>query len=211
MEQELNFLKKNYASQDTAEIAKELNRPLSGVYAKAKKIGISKTKAYKRAIIDRYLIGNPAGFKYRFKKGHVPANLGKEMSPEQYVKSAPTMFRKGHMPVNHKPVGTISTRCNRKRGRNYKYVKLAEPNKWQELHRYLWKEHNGPIPEGSNIVFKDGNSENCMLENLEMIPNEELMRRNTIHNRYPEAVRNAIFLLGQTKRRIKEYERHQSA
>ena len=39
----------------------------------------------------------------RFEKGHVPANKGTHIGGWE-----PTQFKKGNMPVNHKPVGTES-------------------------------------------------------------------------------------------------------
>jgi hypothetical protein len=32
-------------------------------------------------------------------------------------------------------------------------------------HRYVWEKHNGPIPAGHHIHFKDGNRQNVCIEN----------------------------------------------
>ena len=44
----------------------------------------------------------------QFPKGHIPANKGKKgyMSPEQYEKCKATMFKKGTIPANHRPIGS---------------------------------------------------------------------------------------------------------
>jgi hypothetical protein len=39
---------------------------------------------------------------------------------------------------------------------------------------------------------------------LELISRAELMRRNAIHNRYPEEMVRAIMMLGAVKRKLRE-------
>ena len=60
---------------------------------------------------------------------------------------------------------------------------------------------NGQVPDGYNIIFRDGNTLNCVLENLECISDSELMRRNTIHN-LPVEVQELIHLKAQLTRAI---------
>ena len=38
------------------------------------------------------------------------------------------------------------------------------------LHRRIWVEHNGPIPEGHQVMFKDGNKRNFAIDNLFCAP-----------------------------------------
>ncbi len=45
-----------------------------------------------------------------------------------------------------------------------------DPNQEASLHRFIWIEHNGPIPEGMVIHHKDGDWQNNNIENLEMMP-----------------------------------------
>jgi len=143
---------------------------------------------------------------YRFQKGHVPANKGHKMSPEQYDKVKHTFFKKGHVSKNKVPVGTVRTRHNYKRNTYYLWIKIAEPGEWEMLHRHNWKKKNVPIPKGLNLVFKDGDQNNCEPENLELITRKEIMQRNTIHN-YPEELKETIQALGRYKRKIKTHER----
>ena len=98
-----------------------------------------------------------SGIDSRFKKGMIPYNKGKKgsMSPEQYEKCKATMFKKGNIPQNHRPIG--SERIDRD---GYTYIKVAEPNKWKLKHRLLWEEHNGPIPHKHRLIFADGNRQN---------------------------------------------------
>ena len=107
-----------------------------------------------------------SGIDYRFKKGMIPYNKGKKgsMSPEHYEKCKATMFKKGNIPQNHRPIG--SERIDRD---GYTYIKVAEPNKWKLKHRLLWEEHNGPIPHKHRLIFADGNRQNICLENLILV------------------------------------------
>ena len=102
----------------------------------------------------------------QFPKGHISANKGKKgyMSPEQYEKCKATMFKKGQVPQNHKPVG--SERIDRD---GYVLVKVAEPNKWRPKHRVLWEKVNGPIPKKHRLIFADGNRQNITLDNLILV------------------------------------------
>lgn len=102
----------------------------------------------------------------QFPKGLVPWNKGKKgsMSPEQYEKCKATMFKKGQVSQNHKPVG--SERIDRD---GYVHVKVAEPNKWRPKHRVLWEKVNGPIPKKYRLIFADGNRQNITLDNLILV------------------------------------------
>lgn len=112
----------------------------------------------------------------RFEKGHVPANKGKH-SPT-VGRMAETQFRKGNVPPNHKPIGSISIRNNYKKGQKYVYEKVAEPNVWKMKHILEWERHNGPIPEGKIIIFADGDTTNTDISNLVMINRSQIAVMN---------------------------------
>ena len=116
------------------------------------------------------------GFNGRFEKGQTSPTKGRKwseyMSPEAQKNSRTTCFSKGNIPLNHKPVGTISVRRHRKGAKRKLpevYIKVAEPNKWKLYNRYLWEQANGPIPKGYVICFRDGDTLNCKLENLRCV------------------------------------------
>ena len=107
-------------------------------------------------------------------------------------------FKKGHIPANHKPVG-----YERITKDGYVEVKTAEPNVFELKHRLVWVEWNGPIPSGCNIQFRDGNRQNCSIDNLYIISRSEQMRNeNSYHARYPEEVKKLIQLKGALHRQI---------
>jgi hypothetical protein len=103
------------------------------------------------------------------------------------------------------PVGTIRKNYTHKGNYIYLLIKVADPDKWESLHRYQWEQEHGPIPEKMNVVFKDGDTLNCEVANLELITNQEKMLRNTIHNQYPGELVKTIQALGVLKRKIKNH------
>ena len=51
------------------------------------------------------------------------------------------------------------------------------------LHRYVWEQNIGKIPEGYQIHHKDKNRLNYDINNLELIPTSEHHRRHAIENK----------------------------
>ena len=134
----------------------------------------------------------------QFKPGHTPHNKGKQISAEIYEKVAPTMFKRGNKPHNTKPNGTINIRAD-KSGRLYQYIKIKDSH-WELLQRYVWTQANGEIPQGSVVIFLDGNYLNCELNNLQVISRRENMARNTIQ-RYPAELQQIMKLTCKLKRK----------
>lgn len=201
-EEEKKVVVEMYPDHFASEIAERLGRSTSGIYRIAKIIGIESTKE-KIARSGRMSSNHPNAVASRFKKGSVPPNKGKKMSPEVYEKVKHTMFRKGHMPINHKPVGSERINVD-----GYVEVKMAEPSKWRLKHRVIWEDANGKIPPGYNIQFKNGNTQDVRLDNLYIISRAEQMgKENSMHARYPEELKAVIRLKGSIKRQITEYKK----
>lgn len=110
-------------------------------------------------------------------------------------------FKKGCSPRNTKPIG--STRIGPK---GYRLVKVAEPKVWVLLHRKIWEDANGPIPDGMIIIYKDKNKENCTLENLTIVNKKEFLQQHSVHN-LPEEIKGLIRLRGTIMRCITVRER----
>ena len=112
-----------------------------------------------------------SGLTGRFGKGHVPANKGKKgwYAPG----SEKVWFRKGNVPHNKVSVGTeVMTTMG------YIKVKVAEPDVWEFKHKMVWEKHNGRVPDGCVITFKDGDHWNCSIENLMCISFRENSQLN---------------------------------
>lgn len=56
------------------------------------------------------------------------------------------------------------------------YKKTARPR--TQLHRDIWEDVNGPIPDGLLVHHKDGNKANNSLNNLELVRSEDHGRRH---------------------------------
>lgn len=52
--------------------------------------------------------------------------------------------------------------------RGYRISSRKEGNKGKMLHRLIWEDHYGKIPQDCYIVFKDGDKTNLQLSNLEL-------------------------------------------
>lgn len=116
-----------------------------------------------------------SGMDTRFKKGTVPPNKGKKMSAEQYEKCKGTMFKKGHGPQNYRPVGSERINVD-----GYIEIKVKDPGTWKLKHRVIWEEHNGEIPQGEIVIFRDNNPLNCTIDNLMLISKGENVRVNAM-------------------------------
>ncbi len=146
-----------------------------------KTLGVSMTLAQVKGYLSRKHIR--LGVYGWFKKGSAPANKGKKMPPEVYFKCRPTMFRKGNIPVNHKPVG--SERIDKD---GYIMVKIAEPKKWRQKQRIVWERETGEkLKRNEYIMFLDGNKLNCDISNLAKVTQSQMLRINQNHLRYNDA------------------------
>ena len=154
---EVRFVEANYMQMTDAEIGKQLGRTLTSVEGFRMRNGFIKPKSWAY-----------------FKKGHESWNKGKKFVAGG--RSNETQFKDGHLPHNTKHDYAISLRKD-KSGWTYKYIRLAL-GKWIPLHRHVWKTVKGEIPPGMIIIFKNSDTMDCRIENLEMISRAENARRN---------------------------------
>jgi hypothetical protein len=191
-EKEDQFIRDNYLSIPIKRLARMMGRAEGSVTGRFRRIGLVLPPAL---AAERKAAST-------FKKGCIPPNKGKGMSREIREKVSRTWFPSGHQPHNTKEDGMIVGRIDNT-GKKYLYIREAK-SKWELLHRHLWRKHHGQIPAGLIVAFKDGNSENCVIENLELIDRAQNMRRNTIHN-LPEEIRDTKLLIGSLTRKINNY------
>ena len=202
--EEINILLRDYQDPNifSADIAKRLDRTLPQVYNKARKMGL-KAPLERNRLAGKLGTNHPNAVAHRFKKGSVPPNKGKKMSPEVYEKVKETMFKKGNSPVNHREVGSERINVD-----GYIETKVAEPNVWRLKHRIIWEQHNGVIPAGYNVQFKNHNTQDCRIENLYIISKAEQMRtENSLVARYPKEMQEVIRLKGVVNRVIHKREK----
>ena len=203
-QEECELLKELYSRTDifVSDMQRILGRSSTQIYQKAAALGLRRPEEI-YVISGQIFSQSEAAKATRFRKGSIPPNKGKRMSPELYAKIAPTMFKKGHTPGNHKPVGSERVNVD-----GYIERKVAEPNKWECKHRIIWKQAHGDIPKGYNVQFKDGNRLNISLDNLYLISRQrQLKEKNSLMARYPKEVRDVIHLCGAIKRQMTLYNK----
>lgn len=143
-----------------------------------------------------------------FKKGQVPVNKGKKGCYAEGCKK--TWFASGHQPINTDPIGT-----EKMLGDGYIWVKVDnQPNvkkivNWKQKHRLLWEQEHGPIPEGSKLLFADGNRENVTLDNLILVTKAEafIMNKRGLIKEDPELTKTGALVakvLDTAYRRVKK-------
>lgn len=195
--QDENFIKENYLKLPVKRLANQLNMSDTRIKRYLKKNGLT---------IPEELVQQRIA-ESRFQKGCIPATKGKKqteyMSKAAIERTKATRFKKGQIPHNTKPIGTISKRSDKSRG-FYLYIKVAY-KKWELLHRVVYTTHFGPIPKDKIVAFKDGNVLNCNPDNLELITMEENVLRNSKYN-FPKEVIPSMALVAIINKKVKQLE-----
>lgn len=204
---ERKTLSEMFADNYTETICNILNRSYSSVSNQAFLMGLKKSVDFQNMELQRQTDRlKTSGKAYRYSKGNTPANKGKQMPNDVYEKVKHTMFKKGQMSHNSYNDWDEVLRTD-KTGKQYWMIKLPTERKLKPKHIWLWETKNGKVKKGFNVVFKDGNQLNCIIENLECISNAELMQRNTIH-RFPAELKSTIRLVNKLKRTINAKEQN---
>ena len=168
------FISANYEGTGPTEMTSLVNEKLQRSYT------VGQIKSYYKNH------GLHSGLDGRFQKGHVPDNKGKKISREQYEKIRGTMFKKGNIPFNKLCVGEYTHTTD-----GYLIRKVSDTgNQWERfelVHRSTWEQHCGPIPPGKMVSFLDGDKDNCDIENLVLIDNDENLELNRSRLRFSEA------------------------
>jgi hypothetical protein len=190
-----------YPDTPMPQLVEVFKRPEYSIYNKAHALGLKRSAAYLASEHACRLRreGNP-GIGSRFQKGQTSWNKG--VSYTAGGRSPETRFAPGTMPHNHVPVGTERITCDGIRQRKTHDDGPAH-RRWKSVHMIMWEEAHGELPPGHIVVFRDRNTTNIQIENLELITRAENMRRNTIH-RYPPELKLTIRQLGRLKKAISE-------
>lgn len=192
---ELCWLEALYSDTSNQELADLLDRAPRAIGLKARKLGLCKSEAF---------MARPEN-NGQFRAGQRPWNKGSHFDPGG--RSHETRFQKGLKPHTWVPIGTEVT--DSKDGylkRKVRDDQVPTTYNWAFVHRLVWEEHFGPVPEGHVIVFRDGDRAHVAIDNLECVSRAELAQRNTMWNRYPREVAEVMHLRGQLRRRIREKE-----
>jgi len=141
-----------------------------------------------------------------YKVGSVPMNKGKKqedyLTATQIRNIKKTQFKKGNIPHNKiYKEHHISIRKD-SNGTSYKWLKISD-KEWVALHVYNYKKVHGSIPEGMMVVFKNGDTLNCNIENLECISKKEnLIRNRKKYFELPIALRETMKIIKSVEKEI---------
>lgn len=156
----------------------------------------------------RTKFGIKSGVTGWYQKGHPPGTKGKTLEeickndPEKLARVRATQFKKGQRPPNEMPVGSIVVSTDGYKLRK-KQMEGGLWERWEMLHRAVWVEHNGPIPEGMVVSFKDGNKLNCDISNLMLITRSENAQIRPLRSEDPD-ITDAALAMVRLKNAVKE-------
>lgn len=175
------YIRDHYATHTLKEMGEAMNRTESSICGRMKLLGLvvppEEQERRRKYTTINLTVG---GIATRICKGNVPVNKGKPISDEMWQILRPTMFKHGHTPANHRPVGSERTLAG------YVYIKTAEPNVWKMKHRVLWEHHHGKLEPGQIVKFIDGDKNNITLSNLRITDR----KGNMIDTQYTTCRRN---------------------
>lgn len=197
---EEQLLTQLYPDTPMPALIKRLGFTASAIYQKARNLGLRRSPEYLASEhACRLRRGDNVGAATRFKPGHQSWNKGKR-GLKAGGRSAETRFKPGNRPHTWVPIGTEQIRDG------YLWRKVTDGHgrhNWRQVHVMLWEQHNGPVPKGLILVFRDRNKQNIQLDNLELITRAENCRRNSIH-RYPPELKEVIRLQKKLERTIRK-------
>lgn len=87
----------------------------------------------------------------------------------------------------------------------------SRSKRWQMLSRVTWEKEKGKIPPGHVIIYRDGNTLNCDIENLACIPKHWLGYLATVNRNGNELVTDAALKYCELRDAIREAERRNNA
>lgn len=149
----MTYIRRIVKGRSHAEITRLVNERFS----------VDKTRKQIVALIKNH--GLSTGRTGRFEKGHTPANKGRKGWHPPGCETG--WFPKGNVAFNNVPIGT-----EKQREDGYVYVKIQDGHKnanWKQKHIVAWEQVNGPCAPGECLVFVDGDTTNCDIDNLILI------------------------------------------
>jgi hypothetical protein len=188
--QQDRWLRVLYPNTPNLKIADVMGRSYTSIKNRATALGLSKCPEY----IDAEKPGC-------FRKGHTTWNKG--IPFESRGRSPVTQFKTGGVPPNTQPIGTevVDSYGYRKRKvRDDKPGGKAYRN-WRFVHVIVWEQHNGPLPKGQLVRFRDSDITNFAPGNLVALTRGE----NAVINRWmamgelPEGGMDVLITLAKIK------------
>ena len=195
------LLRARFPNEITRTIAADLGRSEQSVSAYAAYLGLKKSAEHLAAHGGRLTGKDNRGGRTRFQPGHQTWNKGAHYAPGG--RCGETQFKPGQRPHTWVPIGTEAINDDgylKRKVRDDAPLGMTRRN-WVFVHRELWEKHNGPIPRGHAVVFRNGDKADIRIENLELVTTRELMKRNSVHN-LPAPLLEVVRLKGAVVRQV---------
>lgn len=191
----------------TQDLANQINRTYSALCMRAQQLGVKKDPAWLAGPESgRMRPGQSMHEAGRFQKGMTPWNKGQHW--HSGGRSVETQFKPGQKPQTWAPIGTVVPGPDgylKRKVRDDAPPGMSRRN-WIFVHRELWEQHHGPVPDGHAVAFVNGDRTDIRIENLQLVPRAALMRRNSVHNLPPE-LKQVVQLKGAVMRQVNKRRR----
>lgn len=162
--EQADWLRQAYTTLPAADLTEAFNR----------EFGTRLHENQVRAFIKNHSM--QSGRTGRFEKGQTSWNLGKR----GYMGANRTSFKRGDIP--HTKRRLWSERINKD---GFVEISIPErnpytgaPTRFRHKHVWLWEYHNGQVPAGHAVVFRDSDKTNVVIENLMLVTRAELLSMN---------------------------------
>lgn len=204
MDARLRELYPHYRTQDVAEA---MGLRVSQVNGKAHLLGLLKSREYLSSEQSTRLRPGSAPNAGTFKPGHATWNKG--MNYASSGRSIETQFKPGQRAglaaVLWRPIGSLRLMHDGTLQR--KVTDTGNTGRdYVSVHRLVWEQAHGPVPNGHIVVFKPGmrtaDLEQITLDRLELVSRAENMRRNSRHVRYPPELNSLLHVKASLTRKI---------
>lgn len=195
---EINFIKKNFYSMTNAQLAQALKKKVTKVREKCYDLGLKKMEMeYWTEEQVQFLKEN-----YRTIGDAELARMFQERWPKNKLWTKKHIDKKrGYLGLNRTLEEQFTIRTGRFNANDYKDLidgrtkhfpqgkkrlwfqngkyrwMIKVGNQFIHYHRYKWEKHRGPIPDGYKLHFKDGDTTNCRLTNLELLSKSQLAKK----------------------------------
>jgi hypothetical protein len=211
------ILRARYPHEIARTIGRDIGRPLPGIHARAKALGIEKSETFwtDPSKSGRIEPGDPRaiGKSGRFPKGHVPANKGLRRPGFAPGRMRETQFKKGHKRNSFKEIPLGGVRLETKQRVWLVKVRMDGPwqFRWKPLARIVWERERGAIPKGYVVRINGWDTrgpeppEAVTIDRLECLSMADNLRRNSIY-RFPEPIVKAIKAKGYLSRAINKVQ-----
>lgn len=195
---DIQFIKKNFHSMTNVQLAKKLKKKLTKVRDKCRELGLKhmELEYWTPEQVD-YLKANyktkgdtqlAAEFQQRWPKKklwtfkHIDKKRGylglKRTIEEQFTIRTGRFNADDYKDLKDGRVKEFPQGKKRLWFQNGKYRWMIKIGKsFVHYHRYKWEKLRGPIPDGYKLHFKDGDTTNCRISNLELLTRSALAKK----------------------------------